>query len=68
MTIKWNKLLDLINDNDKFLLSTHINPDGDGLGSEVAVYYYLKAMGKDCRIINISKLSDKYLFLNNHEK
>jgi len=65
MTIKWNKLLDLINDNDKFLLSTHINPDGDGLGSEVAVYYYLKAMGKDCRIINISKLSDKYLFLNN---
>jgi len=66
MNIDWNKLTQLINENDSFLLSTHINPDGDGLGSEVAMYYYLKSLGKECRIINISDIDEKYEFLNNN--
>ena len=64
MNIDWNKLTQLINDNDDILLSTHINPDGDGLGSEVAMYYYIESLGKRCRIINISGLTEKYEFLN----
>ena len=48
----WNKLTDIIKDSKSILLSTHINADGDGLGSEIAFYYYLKSLGKDCRIIN----------------
>ena len=64
MNIKWNKLLEVINNSNTILLSTHINPDGDGLGSEVAIYYYLKDLGKECKIINISETSEKYHFLN----
>ena len=64
MNIDWNRLYQLINNNDNILLSTHINPDGDGLGSEVAMYYYLKSLGKECKIINISGLTEKYEFLN----
>ena len=54
MKIDWLRLTKLINANKKILLSTHINPDADGLGSEVAMYYYLKKMNKECKIINIS--------------
>ena len=55
MKIDWLRLTELINANKKILLSTHINPDADGLGSEVAMYYHLKKMNKECKIINISK-------------
>ena len=27
----------LVAANDEFVLTTHVNPDGDGLGSEVAL-------------------------------
>ena len=64
MKINWNKLTKLIAGSNNILLSTHINPDGDGLGSEVAMYYYIKSLNKNCRIINISDLTDKYEFLN----
>ncbi len=64
MKIDWNQLTELINKSNNILLSTHINPDGDGLGSEVAMYYYIKSLNKNCRIINISDLVDKYEFLN----
>ena len=37
----WNILQKVIEDANSILLSTHINPDGDGLGSEIAFYYYL---------------------------
>ena len=50
--------------SDNILLSTHENPDCDGLGSEIAIYYYAKSLGKNCRIINCSAMSDKYQFID----
>ena len=48
----WKELNSLIAKSKKILLSTHVNSDGDGLGSEIAMYYYLKSLNKDSRIIN----------------
>ena len=45
---------DKIQSSDRILLSTHESPDCDGLGSEIAFYYYLRDLGKTCRIINVS--------------
>ena len=56
----WDALQNAIEDANTILLSTHVNPDGDGLGSEIAFYYYLLDLGKDCRIINISPLPFNY--------
>ena len=56
----WDKLRNLIQDSQSILLSTHINADGDGLGSEIAFYYYLKSLNKDCRIINPTPLPYNY--------
>ena len=50
--INWNKLTEFIDSSSDILLSTHRDPDGDGLGSVVAMYYYLKSINKNVRIIN----------------
>lgn len=45
------------------LLSTHRQCDGDGLGCELAIYFGLKKMGKDVRILNVDETPKKYEFL-----
>jgi len=60
----WTQVSAMIDDAQHILLTTHENPDGDGLGSASAVYYYLQSEGKDCRIINCSPLPEEYEFLN----
>lgn len=47
----------------KFLLTTHVNPDGDGLGSEVAMALWLEGLGKTARILNDSPVPPAFTFL-----
>ncbi len=47
-----------------FVLTTHINPDGDGLGSEVALALYLSGKGKSVSIINQSETPAYYKFMH----
>ena len=56
----WDELLVIIQESQSILLSTHINADGDGLGSEIAFYYYLQSLNKECRIINSTPLPGIY--------
>ncbi len=63
--IDWKTLYKTISGAERILLSTHENPDGDGLGSAAAMYLFLKNSGKDCRIIHVSELPFEYNFLNN---
>ena len=64
MNDTWTRLKKNIEESKCILLSTHRNPDADGLGSEIAFYNFLKKSGKDCRIINISEMSDNCTFLD----
>lgn len=58
-------LVDLIKNAHKILLTTHRDCDGDGLGSELALYYALKKIGKDVRIVHVDLLPKRYEnFLN----
>ena len=63
--LDWKTLYQQIETSERILLSTHENPDGDGLGSAYAMYHYLKNLKKDCRIIHISELPSEYMFFNN---
>jgi phosphoesterase RecJ-like protein len=38
--------------NETFVLTVHMNPDGDALGSEIALARYLESLGKTVRLIN----------------
>ncbi|HRP70685.1 MAG TPA: DHH family phosphoesterase, partial [Turneriella sp.] len=46
------KIVAFIKKHDKFLLTTHISADADGIGSQVGFYYLLKALKKDVKILN----------------
>jgi len=50
----------------RILLTTHINPDGDGLGSEVATALWLRAMGKTVHVLNDSPVPHAFEFLARH--
>ena len=41
------QVLDAVRSNDRFLLVTHENPDGDALGSLVAMHGVLRLLGKE---------------------
>ena len=58
--LDWKTLYQQIETSERILLSTHENPDGDGLGSAYAMYHYLNNINKDCRIIHISDEGGKY--------
>jgi len=45
-------ILSLIRRHDRFFITTHIRPDGDALGSEIALGRFLQLLGKDVTIIN----------------
>ncbi|MBE0643027.1 MAG: bifunctional oligoribonuclease/PAP phosphatase NrnA [Bacteroidetes bacterium] len=46
------------------VLTTHMNPDGDAIGSECALYAAFTAAGKDVRIINCDAAPENLTFLN----
>ena len=48
---------------DDYLLSTHISPDGDGIGSELALGFGLKKLGKKVTIANSDPFPANYEFL-----
>ena len=58
------KVHDFIKNNRKFVITSHVNPDGDSIGSEIALYKYMIKQGKQVSIINYSKTPDNYLFLD----
>jgi len=36
----------------RFLITSHLKPDGDSIGSQMALAYALRALGKDVRLVN----------------
>lgn len=58
-------LVEMIQNAHKILLTTHRDCDGDGLGSELALFYALKKIGKDVQIVHVDNLPKRYEnFLN----
>lgn len=53
----------LIQENNTFLITTHINPEADGIGAELSFLELLRKLGKDGFIINESKVPAECEFL-----
>jgi len=66
--INFRKLEDIISNNNSFLLTTHVNPDGDAIGSEIAFYRILNQLGKEVFIINHSQTPYNLEFLDSEKK
>ncbi len=39
----------------RFLITSHLKPDGDSIGSQLAMAFALRALGKDVRLVNRDK-------------
>lgn len=47
-----HSLLAFVREHDNFVITTHIKPDGDALGSQLALGLFLKKLGKHVSMIN----------------
>lgn len=47
-----DSLLPLVLENESFIITTHIRPDGDAIGSQVGLGLFLKRLGKSVRMMN----------------
>lgn len=60
---KQEKVLGAIRKYKTFLISTHVNPDPDALGSELSTAIYLHALGKKVHIVNEEPAPQRLVFL-----
>ncbi|MDH5542623.1 MAG: bifunctional oligoribonuclease/PAP phosphatase NrnA [Nitrospinota bacterium] len=54
--------------NDNFLITTHVNPDGDGIGSMAGLTGLFDCIGKKYRVIINDPVPDKLTFLTQSQK
>ena len=50
-------------ENQSFAVLSHVRPDGDALGSQLALALSLKKLGKDVRVWNEEGMLEKYSFM-----
>lgn len=64
MPINWTPFVELVNRHHKFLITTHVRPDPDGLGSQLGLAAALEQMGKHVRLVISSNWPPRYDFLD----
>ena len=64
----FNGIKKILRENNSFLITSHINLDGDGIGSELALYFVLKKLNKKPIILNQDRLPGIYKFLPDSDK
>ncbi len=64
MAVDWAPLVDFLRRHERVLLMTHVRPDADGLGSQLALAEALETLGKKPRVVIASKLAPRYHFLD----
>lgn len=60
---RWSPIVDALLEGRYFVLTTHENSDGDGLGSEVALALALRTLGREVKIVNPTEVPPNYTFL-----
>lgn len=68
MKIDWTPLRAIIAVKNRFVLTTHVRPDADAIGSEIAMAGLLEQLGKEVRIVNASSVPPRLEFLDPEKK
>ncbi|HGY55899.1 MAG TPA: hypothetical protein ENK44_09365 [Caldithrix abyssi] len=61
---KFDALNEVLQNNHRFAILSHIHTDGDALGSTLALFHYLRNKGKEAHIFIPGEIPPKYDFLN----
>lgn len=62
--IDWQPLTPIIEANQRFVITSHVRPDADAIGSELGLAAILETLGKSVRIINPGASGKHLLFLD----
>lgn len=61
-------LLDLLHECSSFVISSHIRPDGDAIGSSLGLMHLLEAMGKRATVVFTDPIPPNFHFLPGIER
>jgi phosphoesterase RecJ-like protein len=68
MTIDWRPFTKLVSESQSFVLTSHMRPDCDAIGSELGLALALRSLGKTVRIINGDSVPPHIAFIDpNHD-
>ncbi len=62
--IPWPRFIEIVRSHQRFVLTSHIRPDGDALGSELAMLGILRSLGKDVQLCNDFNVPPNLRFLD----
>src|SRR5467141_4214811 len=60
---KFEEIGRILRDHQRFAVLGHVRPDGDALGSQLALALSLQQLGKEVRVWNEDGMLEKYSFL-----
>jgi phosphoesterase RecJ-like protein len=63
-----SQVVELIENKSKFAITTHIKPDGDGVGSSLGLCWLLRSLGKGAEVIVHGEVPPAYLTLPGAEE
>ena len=55
------RIVEAVRQRQRFVISSHSRPDGDSIGSQLAMAFALRALGKDVHIVNKDRASGPLL-------
>jgi len=58
-----DEAIDLIRRSNRIYIASHINPDGDNLGSSLALALALRKLGKEVLVLNPGSIPSDFVFL-----
>jgi len=64
MTIDWQRFSDIVAASNTFLLTSHIRPDCDALGSVLGMALVLESLGKEVRIVTGDPVPPNLAFID----
>jgi phosphoesterase RecJ-like protein len=65
--INYNKIKEILDEFNRIVITTHLVPDADGIGSQIALAMALNKIGKKAVCVNEEKLLDRYNYLDPHQ-
>src|SRR5207248_8865699 len=66
-TSTFDEIGQVLREHQRFAILGHVRPDGDALGSQLALALSLQQLGKDVRVWNEDGILEKYSFLPRSE-
>src|SRR5580765_5527662 len=64
----YRQIIDRLSESKRVLLTTHVRPDGDAIGTTAALAMAMRKAGIDAEVLLLSHLPTKYAFIFNENK